>query len=222
MKRYLIALGFLCLALSSCGKAKDDFAQAEESTATAAVTTELTTLNNEEKYYAADGTELKIRMSQYSENARLLTADDIYLLSYDCGYISGARSYMLIIEDDEQLCRALEGEYSLALPPEGLTEDELWHYNTAISEPFNKMTAEYPVSEYSYVVEYIEVGSGGYYIRSGALLEDGDKMFFVWTADSKTPAPDTEQSEVMGGFCHMAAVPKDALISSRYEGWTYP
>lgn len=192
MKRYLIALGILCLTFTSCSK-----------------------------HYSADGTKLRIDMRQYSENAKLLTADDIYLLSYNCGYISGEHPGLLIIEEQEQLDCALE-QYGLALPPEGLSEDELWHYNTAISEPFNRMVGEYPITDYSYVIEYDEVGCGDYDLKVGALLVDEDYLHFVYTADSKTPDPRSGHPCVMDGFCYMAAVPKDMLMNNHYEHWTYP
>ncbi|MDE6743475.1 MAG: hypothetical protein K2J95_06320 [Lachnospiraceae bacterium] len=160
-------------------------------------------------------------MQNYSDQARLLTADDIYLLSFNCGYISGNTPGMLVIENKEQLDYALE-RYGLALPSDDMTEDELWYYSTAIAEPFHEMIQNYPISEYSYVIEYDEVGCGGYDLRVGALLVDKDIMHFVHTAESKTPAPDSIQPDVMGGFCYMAAVPKDILPTEHYEGWTYP
>ncbi|MGN0580114.1 MAG: hypothetical protein ACI4JE_04505 [Ruminococcus sp.] len=217
MKRYLILLGALSLILTSCGRTVDDTAQVEDN---ASSTVKLSTVNETDKYYSADGVELNIDMSQYSGNAKLLTGSDIYLLSYDCGYISGNHPGALIIENEEQLDYVME-RYGLALPPDGLTEDELWDYSTAISEPFNDMIAEYPVSDYSYVIEYEEVSCGGYYLKVGALLVDKDSLRFVRTADSKTPDGD-EQPEVMGGFCYMAAIPKGVLMNEHYEGWTYP
>jgi len=174
-----------------------------------------------EKHYSADGIELLINMAGYSDNAKLYTANDIYLLSFECGYISGPHPEMLVIEDQEQLECARE-RYGLALPEEGLTADELWYYNTSISEPFNEMTEKYPVSDYTYVVQYDEVCNGGYSLRVGALLVDENIMHFVETADSKWPDPDGIQTDVMGGFCYMAAVPKGMLPDTRYEAWEYP
>ena len=175
MKRILVLLGAVSIILTSCG--------------------------NTAKYYAANGVELNIDMSDYSENAKLLTADDIYLLSYNCGYISGNPPVMMIVENQDQLDYAGE-RYGLALPPEGLSK--------------------YPISDYSYVIEYVVVGSGGYDLRVGALLVDYDILHFVRTADSKTPDPESVQPAVMDGFCYMAAVPKGTLMNEHYDGWTYP
>lgn len=232
MKRCIIALVILSLTFTACSKSANDTSQAENSTASSVEPTttvvdsttspvEPTTVSGSDKYYSADGIELLIDMRQYSENAKLLTADDIYLLSLVSGYISGDYPDLLIIEDREQLDCALE-QYGLALPPEGLSKDELWYYNTAVSEPFNRMADEYPITDYSYVIEYEVVPCGGYDLKVGALLVDEDKLHFVRTADSKTPEPGTAQPDVMGGFCYMAAVPKDTLMNNQYKGWTYP
>lgn len=210
MKRCLITLILVSLTLTSCGKIANDPVQVEDSTET-------------DKYYSADGIELKIDMSQYHETAKLLTADDIYLLSFNCGYISENAYDMLIIENGEQLDCALE-QYGLALPPDGLTEGESWYYHTAIAEPFNRMIAEYPISDYSYVIEYHEVGSDGYDLKVGALLVDSDNLHFVYDSDSHTPDPDLGEGfcDVMDGFCYMAAVPKGMLMNEHYAKWTYP
>ena len=220
MKRILILLGAASIILTSCGTTTSDTTKNIESEITSSNTD--TTKGIAEKLYAANGVELNIDMSQYSDKAKLLTADDIYILSYNCGYISGNHPVMMIIENQEQLDFAFE-RYGLSLPPEGLSKDELWDYgSTAISDSFNEMIAEYPINDYSYVIEYDEVSCGGYDLRVGALLVDQDKLHFVRTADSKTPEPESVQPDVMGGFCYMAAVPKGTLMNEHYESWTYP
>ncbi len=227
MRKIRILLAILCLFLTSCSFTEDNHETLSS--------TEAGHKNNHEtlssmepveegktpEYFSADGVPLNIDMQNYSDQAKLLTADDIYLLSFNCGYISGDTPGMLVIENEEQLDYALE-RYGLALPSDDMTEDELWYYSTAIAEPFHEMVQNYPISEYSYVIEYDEVGCGGYDLRVGALLVDKDIMHFVRTADSKTPAPDSMQPDVMGGFCYMAAVPKDILPAEHYERWTYP
>lgn len=218
MKRILILLGAMSIILTSCGTTTSDTANNIETTTSSTMDT---TKGDTEKHYAANGVELNIDMSNYSDKAKLLTADDIYLLSYNCGYISGNHPVMMIVENQDQLDYAGE-RYGLALPPEGLSEDELWSYNTGISKPFTEMVEKYPISDYSYVIEYDEVGSGGYDLRVGALLVDDDILHFVRTADSKTPDPESVQPDVMGGFCYMAAVPKGTLMNEHYDRWTYP
>ncbi|MDE6687886.1 MAG: hypothetical protein K2K17_11280 [Lachnospiraceae bacterium] len=213
MRKIWILLAILCLFLTSCNYTENNHEILSS--------TETGSESKTPEYFSADGVALNIDMQNYSDQAKLLTAEDIYLLSFNCGYISGNTPGMLVIENKEQLDYALE-RYGLALPSDDMTEDELWYYSTAIAEPFHEMIQNYPISEYSYVIEYDEVGCGGYDLRVGALLVDKDIMHFVHTADSKTPAPDSIQPDVMGGFCYMAAVPKDILPTEHYEGWTYP
>ena len=207
MKRVFIILGALSIILTSCGTESGNIVENSENEATDSVVG--TTIENE-KYYAANGTELNLELSSYSENVKVLTADDIYLQGFDCGYISGAQSYMLVIEDQEQLDAAFE-KYELGK-----------QCDNAISSPFNEMVEEYPVSDYTYVIEYIMTISGIYDQRVGALVFDEEYLNFVTTVDSKTPDRDTPQPDVMGGYCFMAAVPKGGLLNDRYERWTYP
>lgn len=147
--------------------------------------------------------DLKIDMSQYSSEAKLYRPEDIYLQSFNCGYVDDADFGLLAIETEEQLTYALERYGS---------------FGGLISE----MAENYPISEYSYFLEYDEVSSGGWYIHCGALLVDTDKLLFVRTTDSYSPGETEMVPEVMGGFCHMAAVPKAYLLSDCYQGWTYP
>ena len=146
------------------------------------------------------GTDMKVDNGKYSENAKLLTADDIYLSSSHCGYISGNRPCRFIIETEKQLSCALR-EYGL---------------------PLDEMSGKYPISDYTYVVEYIEVSSGGYDLKAGALLVDTDRLRFVQSEDSRIPDPSTAQTTMMDGFCYMAALPKGMLASENYKNWTYP
>lgn len=147
--------------------------------------------------------DLKINMNQYSSEAKLYRPEDIYLQSFDCGCVNDADFRLLAIETEEQLAYALVRYGS---------------FGGLISE----MAESYPISEYSYFVEYDEVSSGGWYIHCGALLVDKDKLLFVRTTDSYSPGETEMVPAVMGGFCHMAAVPKSYLLNDCYQGWTYP
>ena len=228
MKRYFIFLGAICLILASCANIEENATETDNTAETDnAAETDNTEIRDQEteprKYYAADGTELNLNMS-WIDSSNLLTADDIYLLSYCCGYISRVDSYRIIIENQEQLDFAME-RYALALPPDGLNEDELWEFgSTAIAEPFNEMMENYPIGDYSYVVEYEDVNHGGYAaLQIGALYVDHDNLYFVPKV-SNVPSGDYGEAfpDVMDGFCYMAAIPKDTLMNERYDSWTYP
>lgn len=147
---------------------------------------------------------LKIDMSKYSKAAKLLTADDIYLMSFNCGYVSDTEPCRLIIETEQQLDCALK------------------EYGRMIADLLGETSEEYPISDYSYVLEYTAVGSGGYDLKAGALLVDIDALFFVQSSDSRTPDPFSDQTAVMDGFCYMAVLPKDMLLNEHYKSWTYP
>ena len=139
-------------------------------------------------------------LGKYSKSAKLLTADDIYLSSVHCGYISDITYKNLIIE----------------------TEQQLSSVSSVYLELLGEITEKYPISDYSYVVEYVEVGSGGYDLKAGALLVDTDRLSFVQSEDSITPDTFSIQTAVMDGFCYMAALPKGTLMNENYENWTYP
>lgn len=144
-----------------------------------------------------------IDMSKYSEAAKLLTADDICLMSFNCGYAWDTR-FNLIIETEQQLDCAIN------------------EYGRLFADLFSETSEKYPISRYSYIVEYVIVSTGGYDLKAGALLVDTDVLFFVQSADSRTPDPLSDQPTVMDGFCYMAVLPKGTLLNEHYGGWTYP
>lgn len=150
-------------------------------------------------HFSSEGNE-----QEYGEAAKLLTAEDIFLLSFNCGYVSDIRSDKLIIETEKQLDVAMR------------------EYGSMISDLLGETVKEYPIDGYSYVVEYVEVGSGGFDLKAGALLIDADTLSFVQSADSVTPDLSSVQTAVMDGFCYMAVVPKGTLMNGHYENWTYP
>ena len=209
MKRFVIMLGTLGLILASCAVESEDTNVNSESSTTATIAD--TTKSEDEKYYTANGKELNVKLSSYSDGVKILTADDIYLQGFDCGYISSIdKSYKLIVNTPEQLDSAFEIY--------GLDKK----CDNSISTPFNEMVEKYPVADYTYVVEYEITSSGIYNMRLGALVLDEKYMNFVTTTDSTTPNRDEPQPDVMGGYCFMAAVPKGTLMNDCYESWTYP
>ena len=150
------------------------------------------------------GRELKIDIEKYSADAKMLTAEDIYLLSFNCGYLTDIGSSRLIIETEQQLDAAMR------------------EYGSMISNLLSETSEEYPIDGYSYVLEYVAVSTGGYDLKAGALLVDTDSLFFVQSADSVTPDPFSVQTTVMDGFCYMAVLSKGTLLNEHYGGWTYP
>ena len=224
MKKTMMILAAAGILLTSCGTYvgdTDTAAPAAETQPSAQTQTEPATEYTCERPRDLSGYELYIDMSRYSENAKLLTAGDIYLDSFCCGYLSGDHPERLIIDSQEELDIALE-RYGLSLPPEDLNREQQWYYNTRIAEPFNRMAEEYPISDYTYVIEYDEVCSSGYDLHAGALLVDEKVLCFVNNEQSKWPDENDAVCDVMDGFCYMAAIPKGTLMNDSYEMWEHP
>ena len=130
------------------------------------------------------------------------TSEDIYICSYNSGYIENdSRFSNVVIENEEQLAYAMERSNVL---------------------PSEEMLEKYPLTEYTYVIEYDEFTNGGYYRKAKSLCIGEDCMYFEMTDNSHNPRPGDSVSCVMDGFVHMAAVPKSYIGESKYSDWIYP
>ena len=141
---------------------------------------------------------------------------EAYVVSFECGYIqeAGKINYLpMFITNSEELERAKE-EYFLQV----IEED--WA-NNSIAEAFAKLTKEYSIDEYNYLIEYQETSSGGYYFHADKVGVSGDKIGFLLD-EEKTPSPWELVTDVMGGFCHMAAIPKSQTEGNTFMNVTYP
>lgn len=143
----------------------------------------------------------EIDMSQYSENAVLLTGQDIFI-STSYGYNDESRITSWLVFNEEQLVDLPESYHAI------LTDD---------------YPEKYPLADYVYVIEQENYSSGGYSCEAGGLLIDGEKMFFVDTEDSRATEPEEPVPEVMTGFTYFAAVPSKYFdMNIQYAGWTVP
>ena len=84
--------------------------------------------------------------------------------------------------------------------------DEQWA-NNAIAETFEKLKENYPIEDYAYLIEYHETPCGGYYFHADKVGIINDKIGFLLD-EQDIPGPNEMMTEEMGGFCHMAAIPK--------------
>ncbi len=144
----------------------------------------------------------------------IYTDKDIYIKSFECGYLSQEERLpwgIILIETEEQISYA-EQHYGLRRPKE-----ESVYFNIFISDMFQEMKQEYPIDTYSYVLCYAQVSSGGYYLHADKLQIKDDTISFVMDDESYTPDEGDIVSEVMGGFFHMAAVPKEYLGNQTYS-----
>lgn len=155
-------------------------------------------------------------------DSRIYTDEDIYLRSFECGYISEYRkiSYdTVVIETKEQLDYAEEyyGLRELDSVP-----DDYSVFESPFASVFQTMKKQYPLEEYNYVFSYDEVSSGGYYYHADRLEITEDGIWFLMDNESYAPKDDDEVTEVMGGFGHVAAVPKEYMAGKTFPGAIYP
>lgn len=132
--------------------------------------------------------------------------EDAVVYNMSCGYLGdnfAPDQYTLyLVTNEEELCYA---EFYLGMQvPENV--DEISGFNTGLAEAFQKMKEDYPISDYNYLLEYLEYSQGGYYHHSDGIVYEGDKISFHY---DKSVSPEGEfGTDVMEGDFMMAAVPK--------------
>lgn len=160
----------------------------------------------------------KIEEEKETEDTITYTDKEIYIHSFECGYLSEyrmLRDILLMIENEEQL--------SIAEKTYDLGEDALEKMqNTYVAEEFQKMKSEYPIEEYTYLLCYREVSSGGYYLHADKVQIKDARIYFQMDEESYSPSGEEMVTEVMGGFFHMAAIPKEYLDGKQLENVVYP
>ena len=153
------------------------------------------------------GTETETYMEkEQTETGNNVTEDidtiEVYVESFECGYVSYAdrlREGPLLITTKEELTEAEKYDCLNVL-------DEQWA-NNAIAETFEKLKENYPIEDYAYLIEYHETPCGGYYFHADKVGIIDDKIGFLLD-EQDIPGPNEMMTEEMGGFCHMAAIPK--------------
>ncbi len=139
-----------------------------------------------------------------------ITEIDCYVESFECGYVSYAdvlREGVLLITNEEELAQAEEYDC--------LTVVDEWWANNTIAETFENLKENYPIEDYAYLIEYRETVCGGYYFHADKVGILEDRIGFILD-EQESPGPNEAVTEVMGGFCHMAAIPKTEI-----EGKTF-
>lgn len=117
---------------------------------------------------------------------------DIFIRSYECGYIDKFPSNYIIITTAEQ------SDYIEK------------NYGMESNDNYLEMKTQFPISEYTYVILYESFGTGGYVRHVNKVEISGDGPYFVYDVN-KSPRGG-EGPAVMVGFMHMAAVPKEYLV----------
>lgn len=137
-----------------------------------------------------------------NSNVKIYSAEDIYLKSWECGYLGKydiPHTFPILIETEEQLAYA-EQYYNLH----------------EISEVFDEMIMQYPIEQYTYMILYNETSAMGYYYHADR-IEMGED-FIRFGMDKKSHGmKDTAGPAVMGGFIHVAAIPKEDMKKCDYS-----
>ena len=240
IKSILAYAAVLSLSLSSCGENSASPASSAETAAASPVvnekdaapgspddTTETTASGIPTDISAAvtkadktgKKTDAVIDMSRYGEGARFYSTDDVYVEWIDVGSVEKMPSF-LMITTREQLEYA-KVRYPLSIRGDA-DENTIYHLNSPITEPFEKMTEKYPIEEYTYLLEYVRANGGGYHIIPSGIMIGSDRIYFIDSPDSVFPELEDSMPDVCSDYCYMAAVPKEYLSSGSYPGWEQP
>lgn len=157
-----------------------------------------------------------------SSGERVYTSDVIYVTSYNCGYVPPEYcppDMYVFIETEEQLAFA-EERFNLKAPDDLSEEEKYEQY--PFSDSIQRMKENFPISEYNYFFTYDEVSSSGYRLHTDRVVISGDEIRFEMDDGSFTPEEGSVQSAVMGGFFHIAAVPKRHCENITFSNVLYP
>ena len=139
-----------------------------------------------------------------------------YVESFECGYVSHAkelREGILLITTKEELNIALQYD-CLNL------EEDTWP-NNSIASAFENIVENYPISQYAYLIEYWETACGGYSLHADKVEIIDDKIGFSLDV-AEFPEEGQMVTEAMGGFCHIAAIPKEQIEGKKFINVVYP
>ena len=212
MKRTVWIFTALALLLTGCGMHRTESTDPQTTDpvlAAADAGNPAATAQNIRTFTDHNGTSIRPDMERYSEDARVLTGDDIWISSSRCGYLGQMpRNARWIIRSQLELSVFnLTYDMHLELP------DEYPNNGDDVEKP-------YDFGHDAMLIEYVEVPSTGYDLKAGGVLIDGDTMQFVMSADSRSPDKDEAVGEMMDGFLWQAALPQDA-IPPRCDEWIY-
>ena len=215
MKKTIILILLASIFVTGCGNKKETLSKEKEPLPKRQQNIQEQIKKQEEKEK-----ERKEKQEQYTEEGKVYTMEDAYIISFESGYLSegeGPPSWrVVVIENEEQLLFA-EENYGLRMP-----EDWPGGFNGTLASAFQKVKTQYPVEEYTYVISYDEVASGGYYFHADRVMIADNKIGFLLDDSSYTPDEGEMVPEVMGGFCHIAAIPKEDFENTHFENALYP
>lgn len=169
---------------------------------------------NEETDIEIDTNEETVKTD--NNTAKEIIELECYVESFQCGYVSYAdvlREGVLLISSEEELAQAEKND-CLTVIEEGWT-------NNTIAEAFAALKENYPIEDYVYLIEYRETVCGGYYFHADKVGILEDRIGFLLD-EEESPGPNEAATEEMGGFCHMAAIPKAEIEGKTFVNVVYP
>ena len=133
-------------------------------------------------------------------------AEDAYINSFKCGYLSqenAPRPYVLYMIETDEEADCAEEKLGMVEP---MDPDELWCFNTDVSDAFQEMKMNYSTAVYNYLIYYMEYDEGGNYSHADSVITNGKEISFNFDV-VESPQGDFG-TDVMDGDIVFAAVPK--------------
>lgn len=152
--------------------------------------------------------------SENSLNEGEQIVEGAVVYSHNCGYLGSdfvPDQYVLYLISNEEEVAYAEVYLGMQTPA---NTDEITGFNHGLSDAFQQMKEDYPISDYDYMIEYLEYSQGGHYHHADNVIYKEDKIYFHYDVVRE---PEGEVStDVMEGDLIMAAVPK-----TFFEGKTF-
>ncbi|MBR6094275.1 MAG: hypothetical protein IKP92_04530 [Lachnospiraceae bacterium] len=141
-------------------------------------------------------------------------AQGAVVFSHSCGYLGSdfvPDQYILyLISNEEELAYA-EIYLGMAVPE---NVEEIIGFNNGLADAFQKMKEDYPITDYNYLLEYLEYSQGGHYHHADSVIYKEDKIYFHYDVVKE---PEGEfGTDVMDGDLIMAAVPKTVFEGKKF------
>ena len=141
-------------------------------------------------------------------------AQGAVVFSHSCGYLGSdfvPDQYILyLISNEEELAYA-EIYLGMAVPE---NVKEIIGFNNGLADAFQKMKEDYPITDYNYLLEYLEYSQGGHYHHADSVIYKEDKIYFHYDVVKE---PEGEfGTDVMDGDLIMAAVPKTVFEGKNF------
>ena len=139
---------------------------------------------------------------EVKEEGTLYTKDNIFIDCIKIGYPEAFTSKIIIIEDDKALENAISEFPKLSSMPR-----------------FEEIVENYPIDEYSYVIEFIETGYESETITCDGIIINKENAAIRFKTTRQKEKNDT--FGVMAGYISYAVFPKEELLGCDFSKQSY-